>query len=736
MNKITLLFGIHNHQPVGNFDDVFSRIFKCCYKPFLKILAKYPFFRISLHFTGPLYEWIDKNEPEIKELIRELVTKKQVELLGGGFYEPILSSIPENDATGQIKMMNDYIMDNFSYEVKGIWLAERVWEPLLPKLLNSCNIKYTLLDDTHFYYAGLRMEDMHGYYVTEQEGKKISIFPIDKNLRYSIPFVKADKIISYLKDLSVKFPNSSITYGDDGEKFGEWPGTEEWVYKNGWLDDFCSMLSQNGDWIKMQTFSEYLCQNPATGRIYLPTSSYEEMGEWVLSPETHNDLEEFIQHLKQNNIHDKYKQFVRGGIWSNFISKYDEINNMHKKMLHVSNKINSVGINYTREANNEAIKNLYQGQCNCAYWHGLFGGFYLPHLRGSIYKNLLKAEACISQREDQKYRDAKITIEDIDCDNNEEVIIENDTLNCYVKPDQGGSLFELDLVRSNFNLLNTLKRRKESYHKKLFELKDNIGTKDNSDTIKTIHDLVIAKEDNLDEKIFYDWHNRYSYLDHFVDDKCTFEGFKMSKYVDLGDFVLQRYELIHIDTIKDEAKIFLKRDGTLLTDNKKIIFSVLKQYKLKENLLTVSYNFSDERDAESNLGMPQDVPQIINAKNEYHGDKGPNTNNLYFALEFNFNPECENSPNRYFRLNDKVIQFGNDISEKNVNKIDIICKDLNFSIELASCIPFELWSYPVRAVSQSESGFELTFQGTSLLFKWNFCSIRKGVELSLKYFTL
>ncbi|MFA4926036.1 MAG: 4-alpha-glucanotransferase, partial [Candidatus Aminicenantales bacterium] len=88
MNKIQFLFAVHNHQPLGNFPQVFEQAFSQAYWPFLQMASQYPGFKFALHFTGFLWEFILDKHPEGLELVRQLVKSGQVELLGGGFYEP------------------------------------------------------------------------------------------------------------------------------------------------------------------------------------------------------------------------------------------------------------------------------------------------------------------------------------------------------------------------------------------------------------------------------------------------------------------------------------------------------------------------------------------------------------------------------------------------------------------------------------------------------------------------
>ncbi|MBU4561104.1 alpha-amylase, partial [bacterium] len=106
--KFHLLFGVHNHQPVGNFPQVFEEGYKKAYLPFIEVLERHPEVKVSLHYSGSLWEWIESEHPHFLKRIKDLLEKGQIEILGGGFYEPLLPLIPLKDVKGQIGMMNDF----------------------------------------------------------------------------------------------------------------------------------------------------------------------------------------------------------------------------------------------------------------------------------------------------------------------------------------------------------------------------------------------------------------------------------------------------------------------------------------------------------------------------------------------------------------------------------------------------------------------------------------------------
>src|SRR4029079_18127447 len=86
--------------------------------------------------------------------------------------------------------------------VNGMWMPERVWEQSLTADLVRAGMKYTVLDDFHFKNAGLNDDQLLGYYLTEDDGRVLSIFPGSEPLRYTIPFQEPHATIDYLRGVA------------------------------------------------------------------------------------------------------------------------------------------------------------------------------------------------------------------------------------------------------------------------------------------------------------------------------------------------------------------------------------------------------------------------------------------------------------------------------------------------------------------------------------------------------
>ncbi|MGZ5515001.1 MAG: alpha-amylase/4-alpha-glucanotransferase domain-containing protein [Candidatus Aminicenantales bacterium] len=507
MNDLAFLFAVHNHQPVGNFPEIFKAAFNDCYRPLLEALAGHPGFRFALHFSGPLWEYMEKTERGCWDLVHELSVRGQVELLGGGFYEPVLSIIPEEDRLGQIRMMNDFLAENFGQRPRGLWLTERVWEPDLPRTLAAAGIEFTLLDEEHFHYAGVR--DLHTTYITESEGRSLRVFPIDKTLRYYIPFHSLEDVESYLG--TIREAGGTAILGDDGEKFGVWPGTHKWVFEDGWLERFLAFVEDRK--IRMMSFAEYLDGHPPSGRVYLPPASYEEMMEWVLEP----DEQAAFQRLKAD-AGPEARRFLRGGFFRDFCRKYPEANHLHKRMIMVSREVRAAG------NPGDGLRQVYKGQCNDPYWHGVFGGLYLPHLREAAYGHLLEAEKTTPDPPGWK-------VLDYDCDGRDELAYRDPTFGLMAKPAAGGTLIEIDYRPWSRNLTDVLSRRREAYH----HAAESAG--EGSESGKSIHELDKKLPPDAAELMRYDRHPRFSMIDHFFRAGTTPDDFRRVDFGEQGDFV-------------------------------------------------------------------------------------------------------------------------------------------------------------------------------------------------------
>ena len=681
MSKLKFLFGSHCHQPVGNFDHVFADALEGAYLPFFRELEQFPDVRMSVHFSGPLLEWIEGHDGTLIELLASLVERNQIEMLSSGFYEPVLAAIPERDRAGQLAMMNSWLEERLGAHAGGAWMTERVWEPQVVGSLVKSGLGYVVIDDYHFKSAGIAEGELDGYYVTEEDGRRLAIFPISEALRYTIPFQDPQRSIEHLaraRDAGKKV----VVMMDDGEKFGVWPGTRDLSYKQGWLRRFFAALQENSDWLETATPADVLASQPPTGMVYLPTASYFEMGEWTLPAEKAEQFAGIVHELQDSGRIERFRPFLRGGIWRNFFSKYPESNNMHKRMLSLSARIELLREAHGPEVLEDATRELYRAQCNCAYWHGVFGGLYLTHLRHAIYRHLIAAQQEADKVEFTNGVLPAVAREDINFDGVPEIVLRSDTITAIAAPRYGGALFELDYAPLHFNLLDTLASRREGYHSAFDAPQQESGGGDTP----SIHDIARRPDDTLRANLRYDWHNRYSLLDHCLDPGTTLEAMRERSFRELGDFVNQPYKVE-----VEEGSVSLSREGSLFTNEGIIPLRISKRLTLDGDELSIEYTL------ENRSARPAD---------------------FLFAPEFNFSmlgggdEEVTYTSAKSNDIGGKMDSAG---ETPEITDYGIDDRRRGLEIRLALDRPAPFWYFPAHTISQSESGFELNYQSSVII---------------------
>jgi hypothetical protein len=502
MSAVSLLLGVHAHQPAGNFPEVVDEAHRKSYGPFLRTVHRYPEFRFAIHFSGWLLAFLLEHYPEDMALLAEMVARRQAELFGGGDMEPVLASIPARDRIGQLNALADRLERAFGQRPHGAWLTERVWEATVVPSLEDAGVEFVTVDDYHFLCAGREIGELRGYFTTEEEGRRLDLFPISEQLRYRVPFAPADETVRYIESLAgtEELPAAAI-YFDDIEKFGIWPETYEWVFEKKWLEQFIEGVLASPV-IRTRHFREFRRETRTRGIVYLPTTSYMEMGEWSLPAARADEFAALIAQEKSQGRYDRFKPFLRGGIWRGFFSRYTEANWMHKRMLALSARVAALP---AAARTDSMVALLYRGQANDAYWHGLFGGLYLPHLRRAVWNALIALEAELDAVQPTD-RDAV----DVDLDGHEEVFLHSPKLLGVVRDDAEAAAIELSSYPLQHNFGDTLMRRREHYHGKLERSEEaharNEGIASAHDRVAFRHAVTLAdaEPDDRPRALFVD----------------------------------------------------------------------------------------------------------------------------------------------------------------------------------------------------------------------------------------
>jgi alpha-amylase len=684
--RMSLALTLHNHQPIGNFGWVFAEVFEQAYAPMVAALERHPGVRLGLHYSGPLLEWLRAERPAFIASLRSLVDRGQVEILGGGLYEPVLAAIPERDRVAQLARMADQVEATFGPRPSGAWLAERVWEPDLPTSLVDAGYGWTILDDSHFRAAAIPDDALWGPYTTDDQGRRLTVFGTDKGLRYRIPFHDVEEVIEYLREHATEAGDRLGTMGDDGEKFGAWPGTYEHCWgRNAWVERFFTALERNADWLTTVRPGVWLAGHAPIGRAYIPTGSYAEMGEWALPAEESLAFAAAVRRARARRAPEE--RWLRGAFWRNFQVKYREVNDLHKQMLRASAKVEAMDGGPDHAA---AADHLHRGQSNDCYWHGLFGGIYIAHMRAATLGELIAAEDLADAA--LHALDAAETA-DLDLDGRDEVRLANAGQSVVVDVDEGGGIGSWDLRAARHALTGVLRRRPEAYHGTL-RRHARLASKGSraGDAPASIHEIVQVKEAGLAGRLVDDDYERRSGLIRFLAPNATPLGWNAGGRDELGDLVAGPYS---IDAVLAGA-VRLSRDGAVTIGGRAAPVRVEMELCIAggrldptlEQRLTVENRGPDELDVR--LGSEWALTML--------GGGG--------------NPEA------WWELDGERSSHDATRAATGVGRLaqgnDWLGVTLTTLVEPVA----DAWIAPIETISNSEAGFERVYQGSALLLSW------------------
>lgn len=575
-----------------------------------------------MHFSGPLLRYWHEYYPDYLERLKNIVQNSRFEVIGGTFSESVLALLPQEDRFAQLKRGRKLVEELLGVTPKGLWLAERVWDPTLPVAIRDTGYSYVILDDEVGYKSGLWKDDTHTAVITEYGGRRVGVLFIDTTIRYILPWKTHGEVLEYIRSFATPNGNKYVLWGSDAEKFGEW-----WPRENAepWLRIFFTYLRESSE-VQTITPSEYLRRFGYTGLAYLGPWSYDKMVEWS------------------------------GGYFPNFLRKYRESNNMHKKMLYVREKLVRL------DAPEEAWTNYYLAQCNDAYWHGLFGGTYIPVLRQAVYENLIRAERLAETKALYFMDGLKISESDFDFDGQNEILLEAPRANFYIKPGDGGSLFELDLKEEGLehNLINTMSRYPESY-------------------------LEGVKEYNPD------WYRRVSFREHiWRRDTRLKDWIENTPFVDVSDLALKGYLVEYAG----ENKVVLSamgRDWSVRTQPSRIHLTKTFEVWDEGKTLKVKYTW---RNMEKRFVDPRvSIELSIMPRLSYEEDVLP----MYTVDEFSERSFTERFESPWSRT----------IRVKSKGGPEVIIENQKHA---------EVWVAPIETVSRTEKGLKRELQGIGIAF--------------------
>jgi alpha-amylase len=488
--------------------------------------------------------------------------------------------------------------------------------------------------------------------------------------------------------------------GDDGEKFGAWPTTYEHCWgERRWVERFFTALEDNAAWLATVTPSAWLDGHPPVGRVYVPTSSYTEMTEWALPSDEALTFARVLERDRDDGRPEA--RWLRGGFWRHFQVKYREINDLHKQMLRASAKVAAMP---PGPDGDRATDELGRGQSNDCYWHGLFGGIYLAHMRLATYEHLIAAEdlADASRRGEGDAQTGELV--DVDLDGREEVLLSTDGLVVTVKPDEGAGIASWDLRAARHALLAVMRRRPEAYHARMLEAArsaagraaERVGEAATAagarpdGGVTSIHEIAAVKEPDLAERLRYDAYERRSGLVHLLANDVTADAFASGSFDERLDAVDGPFELVELGP----SRVVVRRDAAVRSAD-----GTEGTLRIERRLAVGGGRLDPWLEAETIVTNVGDVA--------IGGRLGVEWNVMLLGGGGN--------PQAWWEVAGRRTAHDAAATSRDVSSLAQGNDWLGVRVDTTVVPALDAWIAPIETISNSESGFEAVYQGSCLL---------------------
>lgn len=423
MHKTAVIIGIYCHLPEGISDSELEDNYQSCYRPFLSTLNRFPEISAVLYFSGCILKKLEARHPEFFMLLEELIGKRQVELLGGAYYQPILPLIPNTDRLGQIESLTTYLRKSFGRRSRGCWLTEYSWEPWLASTMQTCGLDYTFLLQDQFFKAGIT--DTSGLPVlTEDQGRCVSIFPV---IDCAYPDAK---VLTYEQAMETVLQQRSdiqlATIMMPGEAL-------KTIWHQSGLESPDLIMERSFAWFRKNaliyettTPVRFLKAKKNAGRAYIPGTA----------------SKNFMVRIN----HADYDWNTQYGSLRQALNHHECARYLYAKMSYVHLLIGQLRGDKARKKT--ASEDLWSGQSADAFWQAPSGGICVPSIRQAAWRGLLDAE--LTTRHKAGFKPGLIYA-DIDFDSEKEFLFQGQEYNAYIQR-HTAAIFALDLIKARRNI--------------------------------------------------------------------------------------------------------------------------------------------------------------------------------------------------------------------------------------------------------------------------------------------
>ncbi len=568
MRKTHLVLGTYNHLPEGTDESVLEETYQTCYRPYLSVLYRFPDIYSSIHYSGSLLRWLEGKHPEFLMLLEEMVLRKQVELLGGGFFAPLLPLLSSSDRLGQIESLTTFIRKNFGRRPRGCWIPEYIWEPSLASSLQTSGMDFTFLPIAHFRAAGFNDDEYFAPVLTEDQGRGLAVYPVfDCQLSFPQSQGFEETLESIRERYGMDHPLSVIFMAGEALK-DLWSGSK-YESPDVYLEKAFTGIRKDALSVETVTPARYLRSIRRFQRAYFSSGATERYLASGLNVKLQKE-----RRLTLKSLNGEADRFLSLGGIRQPLLRYEEGKSLYAKMQYVHLLTGQLRGDKSRKKT--AQEELWRGQTGDVYWFSPRGGIYQLPLRESVYAALIDAEKTTRQKGSFN---TGIIQTDIDFDGVKEIIYQGTDINAYIHA-RGAVLFELDSLKTSRNLANVLGRYEE------MNVSGPLGPR------------------------------RRCFLDRFLAKPSSLKCFPDPSTEDIGTFSDAYYT--NRDLKRSNQAICYLREGFVSLGERKVPVTVEKVFHFRKTGVTVHYSITNRGsddlrcyyDCDLNLS-PSTRPQML-----------------------------------------------------------------------------------------------------------------------------
>jgi len=429
MRKHAVVIGTSNHLPEGSPQSLFEETYQVCWRPWLSTLYRFPELYSAIHYSGTVLSWLQAHHPEFIMLLEEMSSRKQVEVLGGGYFAPIMPIIPAPDRVGQLEFLSTLIRKFLGRRPRGVWVQEFAWEPSLVSTYNACGFDYSFLPAALFRLSGL---DPAYPVMTEDQGKNLCIIPAFDAPSNGPDSVDLGAILGRHFEECRDSEIGALMFSDSS-LVGLWRQSDFESPDVMFEAMFASMHRDDQTWETVLP-SRWMRGMKTLARGYFPCSCSPRLALASLEGPPKTVWREESTLISPRRL----------------LLRHPESHALYVKMQFVRILVGQLRGDKSRKKS--AQEEIWRAQCGDAYWQGAAGGILSLPVRSAAWSALIEAER--SARHKGSFVPGIIRA-DIDLDGQKEILFQGINYNAHVRLGKA-ALAEFDSFRSLTNYVNAM----------------------------------------------------------------------------------------------------------------------------------------------------------------------------------------------------------------------------------------------------------------------------------------